>query len=783
MSTLRDKLLNLPIRFKLFYFYSVAFLVYILVGNFLVYTIVANTIEENIEEQLKNNTAAILNLVRTSADTAIRNYLRAVAEKNYEIVEHYYSLSQHGKLTTAQAKEEAAQTLLSQTIATTGYIYAINSNGIIQVHPKALLLGQDLSGNNFIQQQKKRKQGYIEYDWANPGETDPRPKALYMTYFAPWDWIISASSYRDEFKKLINVSDFRESILNTTFGETGYPYVMDSKGTLIVHPALENTNIYNSTDSSGRKFIKLICEQKNGSITYPWQNPGDPAPRQKLVLFNYIPEFDWIVASSSYLEEFYQPLQTVTYATLGLGAVLLLFLLPLTWVIGTTITRPLNALMDAFQEGTKGDLANRMPTRPSQGKDELGLLANYYNTFMNRLETSQKQLVESEGKYRNIVEHAVEGVFQTSTDGRLLQVNPAMTRLFGYDSPQEFMEQIEDVQEDLYAHASDRQSLLRTLENQGFASGFEVEFKRKDNERFWGVVNARAVYADDGKIISVEGMVHDITEQQKARTALTQAKEQAEAASRLKSDFLSMISHEMRTPLTSIIGYAKLAGKKMPGLLESQESPQGALSTSKNSKSLSQVQDSLAVIADQGDRLSRLIQDLFDLIKLESGEMEFAMEFYDPNVLIENTLPKARVLVEEAGLSFTHEISPLLAHPCGDSARIEQVILSLVENAAKFTSFGHVTLRARQTPHSFQFEIQDTGPGIPPEYQEQLFERFFQIGEVLTGKPHGSGLGLAICQQIVHQHGGHIQLESDPGHGSTFTVDVPLSPSQECLNG
>ena len=130
-----------------------------------------------------------------------------------------------------------------------------------------------------------------------------------MTYFKPWDWIISASSYREEFTQIININSFRKSILSIQFGKTGYPYVIDSKGTLIIHPFQEGKNIFDAKDANGRAFIQEICRNKNGEIIYPWQNPGEKKPREKLVIFNYIPEFDWIVASSSYVEEIYAPLK------------------------------------------------------------------------------------------------------------------------------------------------------------------------------------------------------------------------------------------------------------------------------------------------------------------------------------------------------------------------------------------------------------------------------------------------------------------------------------------
>ena len=125
-----------------------------------------------------------------------------------------------------------------------------------------------------------------------------------MTYFEPWDWIISVSSYRNEFKELVNVDDFRDSILSLVFGQTGYSYVLDVEGNLIVHPSLKG-NYFEATDVKGRQFIREICKRKSGKIIYSWEPSGELPAREKLVIFNYIPEYEWIVASSSYLEEFY----------------------------------------------------------------------------------------------------------------------------------------------------------------------------------------------------------------------------------------------------------------------------------------------------------------------------------------------------------------------------------------------------------------------------------------------------------------------------------------------
>ena len=236
MLSLSRRFADLRIRYKLLISYSAVFVLSFSIGSGIIYSFVKEVIETNIESELTNTTQTILNMVRTSAGVSIKNHLRAVAEKNRDIAHHFYQQALAGSFSMEEAKNRTREVMLSQTIGKTGYIYCIDSQGVILIHPENALVHVDLSDYSFIADQKIRKVGYLEYNWKNPGETHPRPKALYMTYFEPWDWIISVSSYRNEFRELVNVDDFRDSILSIVFGQTGYSYVLDLEGNLIVHP-------------------------------------------------------------------------------------------------------------------------------------------------------------------------------------------------------------------------------------------------------------------------------------------------------------------------------------------------------------------------------------------------------------------------------------------------------------------------------------------------------------------------------------------------------------------
>ncbi|MDM8515666.1 cache domain-containing protein [Desulfobacterales bacterium HSG16] len=517
MTRLTDQFHKLSIRNKLIIGYSSAFFLAILIGGLVIFTLVRRTIESSIESELTKSTDSILNMVKTVTDASIKNRLRAVAEKNHEIIYNLHNKYKKGIISEAEAKEKAEDILLSQKIGKTGYIYIIDSKGIIKVHPSRDLHDSNLSKYDFIQHQMKSKEGYIEYDWANPGEKIKRPKALYMSYFGPWDWIISASSYRNEFRHLFDVKDFQQSILSITFGKTGYSYVIDSKGNLVIHPKL-NTNIYESKDANGRMFIKEICEKKTGKIIYPWKNPGEVSPREKLVIFNYIKELDWIVASSSYLEEIHAPLKIIKYTIVAIFCLMLCLVFPLTWWISLSIIQPLQKVMNGFSSGIEGNFSKRLDMSPIGG--EIGMLADYYNKFMCRLEDYNNKLIESEKNYRSIFENAVEGIFRSSPKGKFISSNPSGALLLGYSTPGELIRNHSDIAKTLYVDPTDRDIFIRSLEKHNVITSFETRLYNKNKKIVWVCLNARAVRDDMEDIAYIEGFMTDITERKQMEDAM-----------------------------------------------------------------------------------------------------------------------------------------------------------------------------------------------------------------------------------------------------------------------
>ncbi|MCG8572562.1 MAG: cache domain-containing protein [Spirochaetes bacterium] len=534
-------------RSKLLFSYTIVFLISIAIGSIFIYSLVRITIEKNIEKELNNSTLTILNMVRTAMDSSIKNSLRSIAEKNYEIIQHIYQLSINHKITEQEAVDLAANILLNQSVGRSGYIYCVDSKGIMKVHPLETLIGTDLSDNDFIQEQKITKEGYIEYEWANPDEEHERSKALYMTYFAPWDWIISVSSYREDFKEFISIDDFQENILSLTFGETGYSYIINSRGDLIIHPMLQGFNIYDSKDENGRMFIKELCEKKNGKIIYPWKNPGENQSREKLVIFNYIPELDWIVASASYLEEFYSPLKSIQFSTLITVIMLMLLIIPLTWWISSKIAKPMNDLIEGFEHGVKGDFSQIVNTQRWEG--ELRIVADYYNNFMSEIKKTRKKLMKSEEKYRGIIENALEGIFQASINGKILTLNPAMATIFGYDSTEDFLESVSNISQELFVDQKQMETIKTMLIHNIVLKDYQVHCYRKDKSTIWCSVNANTYKDKSGKISYIECFLTDITERKKYEENLKQSHEILEKKVKERTQELNKALEQIKNEL------------------------------------------------------------------------------------------------------------------------------------------------------------------------------------------------------------------------------------------
>ncbi len=253
-------------------------------------------------------------------------------------------------------------------------------------------------------------------------------------------------------------------------------------------------------------------------------------------------------------------------------------------------------------------------------------------------------------------------------------------------------------------------------------------------------------------------------EAQRARAA-------AEEADAAKSAFLSTVSHELRTPLTSVLGFAKIIKKR----LEDRIFPLIQTDDKKVLQTVQQIQENLQIVVGEGERLTKLIDDVLDLAKIEAGKLEWNMGPVTVQEIIDHATAATSSLLEPKGLRLVKDVAATLPVITGDRDRLIQVVINLISNAVKFTDAGTITCRAVRQADMLVVSVIDTGLGIALADQPKVFERFKQVGDTLTDKPKGTGLGLPICREIVEHHGGRVWLESELGKGSTFSFSLPIA--------
>ncbi|MBP7865454.1 MAG: PAS domain S-box protein [Acidobacteria bacterium] len=398
---------------------------------------------------------------------------------------------------------------------------------------------------------------------------------------------------------------------------------------------------------------------------------------------------------------------------------------------------------------------------------------------------SEQALTKSEKLYRTIFENATDGIFQTTWEGRLLTANPAMARIFGYDSPGEMIASLSNRLFTLYVDPEKRREYLRLLEGNGFIKNFEYKAYRKDGSIIHVSENTHVIRGEDGKVSHYEGIIEDVTEKKRI-DELKAEKETADAANRAKSEFLSCMSHELRTPLTSIVGFANIVHRKVEKVIL----PNLPAENEKARTAAKQIRENAEIIMFESRRMTKLISDLLDLSKIEAGKKEWKRLPVSVPDIIDQALMVTRPLFKQNGLEVAAEVEAGLPAVMGDEDGLIQVLINLVSNSVKFTERGGtIFIGARRCKGCARWgeegpgaaasqgvlvTVRDTGVGIPADKQGEVFEKFRQVGETLDSIIRGTGLGLYICRQIVEIHGGRIGVTSEgPGKGSCFFFTVP----------
>ena len=295
----------------------------------------------------------------------------------------------------------------------------------------------------------------------------------------------------------------------------------------------------------------------------------------------------------------------------------------------------------------------------------------------------------------------------------------------------------------------------------------EWTFTRKDGSRFPATLSVSRLKGPDGEVTGLLFVAMDITERKKAERNILEAMRAAEAANRTKSAFLANMSHELRTPLNAIIGYSEMLQEEAEDIGQDDFIPD------------------LKKIRAAGKHLLSLINDVLDLSKIEAGKMDLFLEDFDVSHMVEDVATTVHPLIEKNSNTLKVNCPKDIGRIHADLTRVRQVLFNLLSNASKFTDKGEVTIEASREARGgadwIIFRVKDSGIGMTEEQIGRLFQAFSQADASTTRKFGGTGLGLAISLKFCEMMGGKISVTSEPGKGSTFTMEIPavVTPVKE----
>lgn len=384
----------------------------------------------------------------------------------------------------------------------------------------------------------------------------------------------------------------------------------------------------------------------------------------------------------------------------------------------------------AFSRRVAG--GNFQPIEADRSGDALETLAVSMNETAAQLEGTIRTLTGERNLAAAILGSMAEGVAVVSVDERLVFSNPAFAEILGLDAaPATGSPLLETVRQTELIEA-----VRKVLRGEPTVRSEIVTGTLR--QRFFSATVA-AVRAGAGVVI----VLHDITDLRKLE--------------RVRRDFVANVSHEFKTPLTAIQGFAEtLLG--------------GALDDPENHERF------LGIILEHARRLTRLTDDLLKLSQIEADRMELEIQPLRPEQLVESCLETTRLRAAPKNITLAAELPPGLPNVAGDPRRLNEVLQNLLDNAVQYTPpGGRITLRVEQAVKTVVFTVADTGIGIPEADQLRIFERFYRVDAARSREVGGTGLGLAIARHLVEAHGGRIWVESEVGRGSRFHFSVPVS--------
>ena len=517
--------------------------------------------------------------------------------------------------------------------------------------------------------------------------------------------------------------------------------VITADGVVIADSAVRDEDLPSIENHRSRPEVQQALSTGHGQDIRPSHTTGERTMYRALVMAHPAQTAPIIVRAGLPMVLLDHDLDQLTHTILTALGIAFLTAMSLTIWLVRSLTQPLSNIAQAAQRLASG--SQTVPIKTT-AQDEVGLLAATLNQLTDQLHTKISELSEDRAQLLAVLTSMVEGVMVLDRRGSVLQINPALERMFNTSRAEARGRPFAE----LFRHRQLHELVEAVLETR---KNREAEITLPLTSRCLHIEASTAGGERDNEACVVL-VFHDITKLRQLET--------------IRKDFVANVSHELRTPLTSIKGYveALLDGAKDDPVTTA---------------------NFLDIILKQSDRLNLIIEDLLELSRIESGRVSFREEPIDIHAVIDRALSTIRPLAEKKGHTLLTSLDGILPTAAGDEDRLVQVLTNLLDNSVKYTpAGGTITITARPAPipdtttppnSAIDLIVSDTGIGIPESDRPRVFERFYRVDKARSREMGGTGLGLAIVKHIVEGHHGQVWVEANHPKGSRFVVRIPTT--------
>ena len=489
----------------------------------------------------------------------------------------------------------------------------------------------------------------------------------------------------------------------------------------------------------------VILSSLNNRVTEKdIQSDNAESYRIKHMAFSYKEDqsdnLDYIIYGRASLDSVYRTLSNSTVILLRATVIALLVTIVLGYLMAGSITVPINQLTMKALKMAKGDFRQRVTVKSD---DEIGQLGSMFNYLTEKLDTTLLEISSEKSKLNAIIKHMEDGLVAIDGKGQIIHYNPSFLSMLNLRekdlTDKSYDKIIDDYSKDLEYGAILQKSISNSSENIIFENNKKRILKASP-----------ALFRDEaGRISGAIVVFQDITESQRLED--------------MRREFVANVSHELKTPITTIKSYSETL---LCGALEDKEL----------SKSF------VEVIENEADRMSSLVKDLLQLSHMDYEKVVWEMHHLDLREIVTDSVRKLEVHFQNKNQRLNMQISDEAVPIYADRGKIQQVIINLLTNAIKYTpENGNIRISAQVVDKNAIFEVQDSGIGIPKEDIKRIFERFYRVDKGRSRAQGGTGLGLSIAHNIIKQHKGSIKVSSELEKGSIFTVYFPVDNSVDIL--